>query len=94
MFRWKRRDSEPPTDIDRLNNDCAMNSERSVLVKGSDPPQGHRVHTMVCDMWRVLARRMMKKYDWLLVCTTQMTKFLDPSRMVKNSFFFRFGRRP
>ena len=37
-----------------------MNSKRGALVRGSDPPSGRRVHTMVGVMWRVLVRRMIK----------------------------------
>ena len=37
-----------------------MKSERSALVRGPDPPQGHRLHTTAGDIRRVLARRMIK----------------------------------
>ena len=45
---------------------------------------------MAGGMWRELARRVIEKYNWPLVCTKQMTKILDPSRMakMKKSFFF------
>ena len=48
------------TWIDKTD-DCVMNSERGALVRGSDPPWGHRVHTMAGDMWRALARGMINK---------------------------------
>ena len=38
MVSLKRRDSESSTDIDRKTNDRVVNSERSALVRGSDPP--------------------------------------------------------
>ena len=34
-----------------------MNSERGALVRSSNPPWGHRFHTLAGDMWRELARR-------------------------------------
>ena len=34
-----------------------MNFQRSALVRGSDPPKGHRVHTKAGDTWRVPATR-------------------------------------
>ena len=43
-------------------SDCVMKSERDALVRGSDPPKGHRVHTKTGDMWRAPARRLRKKY--------------------------------
>ena len=43
------------------NSDCVMKSEQGVLVRGSDPPQGHRVHTKAGDMWRAPARRLREK---------------------------------
>ena len=33
-----------------------MNTERSALLRGSDPGQGHRVSTTAGGMWRALAR--------------------------------------
>ena len=43
------------------NSDCVMKSEQGVLVRGSDPPQGHRVHTKAGDMWRAPVKRLGKK---------------------------------
>ena len=46
------------TSIDKID-DCVMNSERSALVRGSDPHPRVTVvtHWPVGDMWRALARR-------------------------------------
>ena len=38
-----------------------MNSERGALFRGSNPPQGHSVHTTAGDMWRAPGRRPRKK---------------------------------
>ena len=54
MFVSKRQ-----TSIDK-NKDCVMNSARSALVRGSNPPQGHRLHTMTSVMWGELTRRIIK----------------------------------
>ena len=43
------------------NSDCVMKSEQGALVRGSDPPWDHRVHTKAGDMWQALARRPRKK---------------------------------
>ena len=74
--------SSRQTSTDKTN-DCVMNSEWSTLVGGSDPPKGFRLHAMAGVMWRALARHMIEKNNWSLVCTKQMTKFLDPSRTAK-----------
>ena len=42
------------------NNDCAVNSERGALVRGSDPPSGYSVHKTTGDTWWVPARRLTK----------------------------------
>ena len=76
MFSPKRRDSESSTGIDRQNQRLRYNSERGALVRGSDPSEGHRVYTMAGDMWRALARSMIK-INWSLVCKNQRTKILD-----------------
>ena len=49
------------TSIDKTN-DCVMSSERDALVRGSDPPSGHRVHNTAGDTWRAPARRLIQKY--------------------------------
>ena len=36
-------------------------SERGALVRGSDPPLGHSVHTTAGVMWRAPARRLIKR---------------------------------
>ena len=47
--KWLVRSGEIPsprqTSIDKTNDDCAMNYERGVLVRGSDTPSGHSVAT-------------------------------------------------
>ena len=48
------------TSIDKTNN-CLMNSGQGALVRGSDPRQGHRAHTVAGDTWRALVRRMITK---------------------------------
>ena len=60
MVRSGEIPSPRQTSIDKTN-DCVMNSERNALVRGSDPPKGHRVHTMSGDTWRALARRSKEK---------------------------------
>ena len=79
------------TSIDKTN-DCAMKSERGVLIGGSDPP-----------LFTVFAKRpvisgvrrpgVWYKHIWALLCRKQATKILDPSAMAKNRHFSRFGRR-
>ena len=49
------------TSIDKTN-DCAMNSERGALVRGSNPPYGHSVHITACDTWRAPARRLIQTH--------------------------------
>ena len=50
-----------------------MNSERGALVRGSNPPWGHRVHTMAGDMYVAGAGQACdKKNNWPLVCTKQI----------------------
>ena len=73
------------TSIDQ-SNDCVINSERSALVRSSDPPWGHRVHTMAGDMWRALARLMMKKQLAAGVYKTD-DQFSRSVSNGKNSFF-------
>ena len=43
------------TSVDK-SNVCVMKSERGALVRGSDPPSGHSVHTTTGVMWRAPAR--------------------------------------
>ena len=47
------------TSIDNIN-DCAMKSERGALVRGSDQPSDHSVHTTVGDTRRAPARRLIQ----------------------------------
>ena len=47
------------TWIDKTN-DCAMKSERGVLVRGSDPPSGDIVHKTAGDTWWAPARRLIQ----------------------------------
>ena len=51
------------TSIDK-NNDLrnAMKSERGALVRGSDPPSGHSIHTTAGGMWPASARRLIQKH--------------------------------
>ena len=49
------------TSIDKTN-DCAMKSERGALVRGPDPPSGHRVHETTSDTWRTPARRLIQTH--------------------------------
>ena len=49
------------TSIDK-NNDCVVKPERGALVRGSDPPSGHSVHSTARDKWRAPARRLMQKH--------------------------------
>ena len=81
--------SPEQTSIDKTN-DCVMKSERGALVRGSNPPQGHSVHTMVGDMWRTPARRLIKNM-WSLVCRKQTTKIRDPSPIAKHRQFSGLG---
>ena len=78
------------TSIDKTN-DCVMKSERSALVRGSDPPSSHSVRKTAGDAWRAPARRLIQ-HMWALLCRKQATKNLDPSPMAKNRHFLRFGR--
>ena len=39
-----------------------MKSERRALVRGSDLPSGHSVHSMADDTWRASARHLIQKY--------------------------------
>ena len=49
------------TSIDETN-DCAMESERGALVRGSDPPSSHSVHNTNGDRWRAPARRLIQTH--------------------------------
>ena len=75
--------------IDEIN-DCVMNYERSALVRVLRPTPGSPFSHHGGDMWRALARRFVK-YNWPLMRTKQMTRFLDPSRMAKNRCFSGVG---
>ena len=73
-----------------------MNSERGALVRGSNPPQGHRVYTH--DRWHVAgaaSRRMTKKQQLGAgVHETNDKKFSIRLEWPKIEFFLRFGRLP
>ena len=73
-------------------NDCTMESERDVLIRGSDPPSGHSVHKTTGDTWRVPAGRLIQTHLGAVVYKTGDTI----SRSVsdgKNRPLFRFGRK-
>ena len=93
-FGPKRRDSDSSTDIDRPQQTTAswtLNGVRSLL--GLRPTPGHRVHTLVGDMWRALTRRRMKNFGrW---CAERDG---ENARSVSNGIFvffvcFKCGRR-
>ena len=69
--------------------DCFM-TRVLLLYRGSDPPQGHRVHTMgwlyVAGAGQAYGKNQLAATA--VVCTKQMTIFPDPPRMAKHSFFF------
>ena len=89
----KRRDSESWTDIDRDHQRLRQKSERGALVRGSDPPSGHSVHTTAGDTWRAPARRLIQNTFGRCCVKNRRQKILDPSPMAKNRPFFRFARR-
>ena len=61
MFGSKRQDSESSTDIDRQKQRLRHEFSTGCARWGLRPTLGHGVYTMAGDMWRVLARRMMKR---------------------------------
>ena len=91
MFGSKRRDSESSTDIYRQNRRLAMSSERGALVIGAPTHSRFTVFTQ-----RPVTRGgrwpgVRYKNNRPLVWTKQTSKFLDPSRMAKKSFFSGLG---
>ena len=68
-----------------------MKSERSALVRGSDPLSGHSVDKPAGDTLWAAATRLIQVQT--LLCRKQATKSLDPSPMERNRLFYRFGRR-
>ena len=95
MFGSKRRDSESSTDLDRQTNDCVMDYERGALVRGSDPPLGHRVHTVSGDMWWTLAMLMIKTQLVAGVHQTDDNIYFSISlEWQKIVFLFTFERIP
>ena len=69
------------TSIDNTN-DCLVNSERGALVRGSDPPSGHSVHTTTGDRWRAPARRLITHLGAAcLLYTSPSPRDLSTSRM-------------
>lgn len=87
MVNWKRWDAESSTDIDhknkRLRHELWIRRVTSRLRSTLGPPFSH------IDRWCVVgAGQTFGKQTVLpLVYGKQMTTFLDPSRMVKKSFF-------
>ena len=66
------------TSIDK-NDDCAMKSERGVLVRGSDQPSGHSVHKTTGDRWRAPARRLVQTHSWTCyTCRTPLVRSRYP----------------
>ena len=57
-----------------------MNSKRDALIKVSDPPYCHSVHTSVGDMWRGPTRRLIKKHFGAGLCKTDDKKISTPLR--------------
>ena len=49
------------TSIDKTN-DCTMKSERSALVRGSDPPSSQSVHKTTSDTLRSPARHLIQTH--------------------------------
>ena len=70
-----------------------MNSEQSARVRGSDPPLGHRLHTVAGVIGRELTRRMINNQLAAGVHKTE-DKTSPSVSNGKNSFFFRFERIP
>ena len=102
--RWAKfglRKSQPKVRLGEISsprqtsmdetNDCAMKCERGALVRDSDPPSGHSVHSAACDTWRARARRLIRTHLGATVNKTA-DKSLDPSLMAKNRTCFRSWR--
>ena len=82
------------TSIDKTN-DCAMETDRGALVRGSDPPSGHSVHkmTVIRGGRRPGGQASETNTFGALLCRKQATKFVDPSPMANSRPLFRFGIR-
>ena len=92
---WIRLDvisCSPHTSFDEVN-DSVMNSERSEIVRGSDPPLVYSAHSMANDLWRAPIRLLLKHIG-RLVCRKPRQKNPILSQRAKNRILRPCDGRP